>query len=71
MIPQQYGTGLHYPDCLGSCTGCLPPLPPLPAAPQLDLSLFRPALASAIATRPQDWAERARAILRSRGAWRT
>lgn len=44
LVPTQYGTGTHYPDCrIGSCTGCLPPLPPLVEHPQptLDLSLFR------------------------------
>lgn len=28
----EYGTSMHYPDCLGACTGCLPPLE-IPGAP--------------------------------------
>lgn len=26
LQPPQYGTSMHYPSCLGSCTGCLPPM---------------------------------------------
>ncbi|MDG4832416.1 hypothetical protein O7627_24355 [Solwaraspora sp. WMMD1047] len=70
LTPEQYGTSMHYPACrVGSCTGCLPPLPPIEPPPVLNLSLFRPA-PMPIATRPQDWAPAARAILRERGAWR-
>lgn len=29
--PRQYGTGIHWPHCIGSCTGCVPPTPPPPA----------------------------------------
>ncbi|MFJ8690292.1 hypothetical protein [Micromonospora wenchangensis] len=72
LTSQQYGNSLHYPDCLGSCSGCLPPLPDIQQPAPLDLTLFRwPALNSPIATRPQDWAPQARAILRERGAWRS
>ncbi|XVU25797.1 hypothetical protein ACQPZJ_01695 [Actinoplanes sp. CA-054009] len=45
LTPPQYGTGLHYPYCLGSCTGCLPPPPATQADDEqrkpFDLSLFR------------------------------
>ena len=68
MAGPQYGTGQHDPACLGSCTDCLPPLPQRRHADPFNPALFR--LAAPIATRPQDWAPRARAILQGRGAWR-
>ena len=46
------------------------PHPVLTAGDLAELRVARPLVRMSIETRPQDWAEPARRILRERGAWR-
>lgn len=60
-------TGRAEPPDLDACRArALGGIDPHPVIDPREL----PALRMAISTRPQDWAEPARAILRQRGAWR-